>query len=67
MNKAQKFTIAVFAVVAVILYFSWQSQAFTIDVNGLLNGTLQSLVAGIILVPVAIVVNRYMYHRRSKN
>jgi len=66
-SKAQKFTLLVFAGFSVAILFAYQSGTFIVDWNGLFNGTLQSLIAGVVIIPLAILVNRYLYHRKSKN
>jgi len=65
MNKAQKFALFVLLAITVFLYVIYQTQAVTFDWNGMFNGTLQSLLSGVILIPITVLVYRFLYHRRS--
>ena len=67
MNKSTKFALIIFLSIGAALIWGYQTGAVTIDWNGLFNGTLQSLVAGVILVPVTVIVYRFLYHRKSRS
>ncbi len=67
MKKSTKFALLIFMAIGATLFFGYHSGAVTIDWNGLFNGTLQSLVAGIILVPVTVIVYRFLYHKKSRS
>ena len=67
MNKSTKFALIIFLSIGATLIWGYQTRAVTIDWNGLFNGTLQSLVAGVILVPVTVIIYRFLYHRNSRS
>jgi hypothetical protein len=66
MNKVSEMAIVIFGSTAVLLYFAFQNGSVQLDYSGLVNGTLQGMISGILLVPVTILLYRYRYHRKSK-
>ena len=67
LTKAQKFTLLVIGAVTLILYITYQSGTVILDMNGMFNGTLQTIVGGFITMSLTIWVYRYLYHRKSRN
>ena len=65
-SKTTKFTIVIFGSFVFLLVLANYFHAISIDVNGLLNSVLESLVAGVIMIPVTIWIYRYLYHRKSR-
>ncbi len=66
MNNAQKFLILVFGVVAILMFYAYQTGTVVLNWNDFFNGTLQTFFAVILSMASTMVLYRYLYHRKSK-